>query len=252
MNERPNKERCNLCGEWHKEGIENYAEHLKTCSHTGKSLFDDGTIDYYSCRGDPHNNDYCVTGSLGVKQTFTIYIKPYARTGYFRGKTVQLTRVGTLVSLDSFYDMGRIPWTLGWGNGRVSWIGQKGSKWLRFLTWDSFRWRVLDRDGGKCRMCGRSVAEKVTEGQYAGLWKNDAVFVCDHIIPLCKDGKDWHEDPEMLNFQTLCVDCNKIKTKNDMDTYRVDRRLEKQVGKNGFTLLAFASCDNKVVSEAKK
>lgn len=116
------------------------------------------------------------------------------------------------VSLKSFYDMGRIPITIGWGNGRVSWTGQKGSKWFNFHTWGEFRLKVLIRDNGICQKCGKVVASKDESGR----WPYQPKFVCDHILPLFKGGKDWHEDPEMTNFQTLCVDCNKIKTRHDV------------------------------------
>lgn len=116
------------------------------------------------------------------------------------------------VSLKSFYDMGRIPITIGWGNGRVSWTGQKGSKWFNFHTWGEFRLKVLIRDNGICQKCGKVVASKDESGR----WPYQPEFVCDHILPLFKGGKDWHEDPEMTNFQTLCVDCNKIKTRHDV------------------------------------
>jgi hypothetical protein len=238
MRERPNNERCNLCDEWHKEGIENYAEHLKSCKHSKVNAEKDDKIDSYSCRGQ-YLNYYEVRVAVGLKQSLAVYIR-YAQTEYFRGKVVQITRVGALVSLASFYDMGRLPLHLGGDYGRVMWVALAGSKWINFRTWDSFRWQVLDRDNGKCKRCGKIVAEKCTEGQYAGLWKNDAEFVCDHIMPLCRDGKDWWEDPEMLNFQTLCVECNKIKTKEDMASYRANERCASVIGVNGFTLDKFS------------
>ena len=125
---------------------------------------------------------------------------------------MQFTLVNSLPSLELFYDLGRIPLTIGWGNGRVSWVGQKGSKWLNFHTWGGFRCKVFDRDNGICQKCGKVLA-KLTE---KGYWDCSPEFICDHIVPLFKGGVDWHEDPGMLNFQTLCVDCNKVKTKNDV------------------------------------
>lgn len=125
---------------------------------------------------------------------------------------MKFTRVNSLPSLALFYDLGRIPLTIGWGNGRVAWIGQKGSKWFNFHTWGEFRWTVFVRDNGICQRCGKILATKDNEGR----WPYQPEYVCDHIVPLFKGGKDWHEDPEMKNFQTLCVDCNKIKTKNDV------------------------------------
>jgi hypothetical protein len=125
---------------------------------------------------------------------------------------MKFTLVDSLVSLSSFYDLGRIPITIGWGNGRVAWIGQKGSKWLNFHTWGGFRCKVFDRDNGVCQKCGKVIAKLTKQGY----WDCSPQFVCDHIVPLFKGGKDWHEDPEMANFQTLCIECNKIKTRSDV------------------------------------
>ena len=154
---------------------------------------------------------------------------------YYRMK---LTHVNSLVSLKLFYDIGRLPLHLGGDYGRVMWTALAGSKWINFKTWMDFRWYVLDRDNGKCKHCGKTITTKNEKG----LWlSSNADFVCDHIIPLCKDGKDWWEDPGMLNFQTLCVDCNKLKTKNDMATLVIDRKLTKVIGKQGMLLSEFAS-----------
>lgn len=133
----------------------------------------------------------------GIKQTFAMYYKQY--THYYGQPTVKLTRIGGMVCLDSFYDFGRIPLSMG-GSGRVTWVGTKGSKWLTFDTWQFFREKVYDCDKGICQKCGKPAES----------------YVCDHIIPLFKGGRDWWEDPEMSNFQTLCVVCNKKKTKIDV------------------------------------
>jgi hypothetical protein len=125
---------------------------------------------------------------------------------------MKFTHVNNLPSLALFYDIGRIPLTIGWGNGRVSWIGQKGSKWINFHTWGGFRLKVFERDNGICKKCGKVIA-KLTD---KGYWDCNPDFICDHIVPLFKGGKDWHEDSEMLNFQTLCVQCNKVKTRSDV------------------------------------
>lgn len=239
LRERPNNQQCNLCGEWHKEGIENYVEHLKTCTHKKENSDELLEVNYVTCTGLTYSFGYPVSTVKGLKQVFAMYVKPFAKTEYNRKKLVNFSRVGGLVSLVSFYDLGRVPITLGWGNGRVMWVGQKGSKWFNFRTWGEFRWRVFDRDNGVCQMCGKVLGEKVTDGSCVGLWKNDAVFVCDHIVPLCKDGKDWYENSDMTNFQTLCSDCNKIKTNGDMVSYRKGQLLEKVVGRKGLPLTMF-------------
>lgn len=60
----------------------------------------------------------------------------------------------------------------------------------RNLITNSLRYDVLKRDGFRCRLCGRSVAEGV-------------VLHVDHIIPVSKGGKS-----TLDNLQTLCADCN--------------------------------------------
>lgn len=167
----------------------------------------------------------------GFVQTFAMYVRPYCRDKFQAcnpKRIVKIKRIGGLVSLVGLHDPGRLSWTIGWGNGRASWIGVKGLKWEQFYTWGGFRERVHKRDHYQCVVCHKVVF-------------NSSEYVCDHIVPLCKDGKDWYEDPEMSNFQTLCLDCNRKKTKADMDSHRANKRLEKSVGKNGFTLLEFAS-----------
>lgn len=54
------------------------------------------------------------------------------------------------------------------------------------------RIRIFERDGNRCRRCGRTSPETRLE--------------LDHIVPLSRGGTS-SED----NLQTLCVDCNKLK-----------------------------------------
>jgi hypothetical protein len=124
---------------------------------------------------------------------------------------MKFTHVNSLVSLKSFYDMGRLPLHLGGGYGRVTWTALAGSKWIDFKIWNDFRWEVLNRDNGICQMCKKQVTTKDSSGRWQFV-----TFVCDHIVPLFKGGRDWWEDKEMVNFQTLCEDCNKIKTRYDV------------------------------------
>jgi hypothetical protein len=132
---------------------------------------------------------------------------------------MKFTHVESLVSLKSFYDMGRLPLHLGGGYGRVMWTALAGSKWINFKIWSDYRWEVLNRDNGVCQMCKKQITTKDSSGRWQFV-----TFVCDHIVPLFKDGKDWWEDPEMINFQTLCEDCNKIKTKRDMSKPKLIRQ----------------------------
>lgn len=58
----------------------------------------------------------------------------------------------------------------------------------------SLRYDVIQRDGGRCRLCGRSAADGVT-------------LEVDHIVPISKGGKTAY-----ANLQTLCKDCNRGKS----------------------------------------
>ncbi len=86
-------------------------------------------------------------------------------------------------------------------------------RFVQFRSWNEYREKVFLKDNGKCVMCGKILGHFLPE---RNCWVIDETFYCDHIVPLFKGGKDWHEDPEMTNFQTLCVDCNKIKTRCDV------------------------------------
>ncbi len=77
-----------------------------------------------------------------------------------------------------------------------------------YWTWERFREKVWNRDNCKCTECGRGVA-------LHPLSKGILGAECDHIIPLFKGGKDWFEDPQMLNFHTLCEDCHRKKSKEE-------------------------------------
>lgn len=64
--------------------------------------------------------------------------------------------------------------------------GRTGNKRLRF--------RILERDGFKCRYCGRNPRD------------HDTVLHVDHIIPSSKGGTN--EDDNLI---TACIDCNQGK-----------------------------------------
>ena len=77
-------------------------------------------------------------------------------------------------------------------------------------SWENFRMQVFKRDKGVCQMCSKkftfiSYHSKVEIPDYR-------VLVADHIKPLAIGGEMW----DMNNLQTLCKNCNKKKTKQDM------------------------------------
>ena len=55
------------------------------------------------------------------------------------------------------------------------------------------RFRIIQRDGGRCRMCGRSA-------------QDGTILEVDHIIPIAHGG-----DSRDSNLQTLCRECNRGK-----------------------------------------
>jgi 5-methylcytosine-specific restriction endonuclease McrA len=105
-------------------------------------------------------------------------------------------------------------------------------------TWEAFRCHVFDRDNGVCQMCGKTIATLDEKGY----WPSDVQFICDHIIALCNDGRDWWEDPLMINFQTLCIECSKTKTRKDIKIIvavrktRPKSKIIQVMGPNGYSI----------------
>jgi hypothetical protein len=61
---------------------------------------------------------------------------------------------------------------------------------------------VYKRDNYTCKICGRKFSPSQLE--------------CDHIKPIALGGKEF----DITNLQTLCKDCHRIKTKQDMEKIR--------------------------------
>jgi 5-methylcytosine-specific restriction endonuclease McrA len=57
-------------------------------------------------------------------------------------------------------------------------------------------------------------------------------LIADHILAIALNGEEW----DINNLQTLCVECNKIKTAEDMIKIAKLRDIEKKQS-NGQTLL---------------
>lgn len=64
-----------------------------------------------------------------------------------------------------------------------------------------FRVSVIDRDGHKCRYCGKS-----------GLYKR--ALTLDHLVPVVRGGKD-----ELSNVVVSCMHCNCKKGKKSVEQY---------------------------------
>lgn len=90
----------------------------------------------------------------------------------------------------------------------------KKSKFKQYITiarnfylskeWRELRYEVLNENGGKCCLCGRSA-------------KDGVVLHVDHIIPL---SKDWSKRLDKDNLQVLCEDCNLGKSNKDNIDWR--------------------------------
>jgi hypothetical protein len=69
----------------------------------------------------------------------------------------------------------------------------KDFKRTRYIP-PAIRYKVMERDGKRCRTCGRSSSSPGVE------------LEVDHIIPFAKGGNN-----DLDNLQTLCKDCNRGK-----------------------------------------
>ena len=111
---------------------------------------------------------------------------------------------------------------------RRNWFGEDCiTKWRWLHDWQFIRERVLERDKGVCRKCGRDcLAVQFSVWQ---LWKSDPTrkspasiefyqrhpgvrlfhdyWQADHIRERVDGGTN-----EMVNLQTLCLPCHKTKT----------------------------------------
>jgi len=78
------------------------------------------------------------------------------------------------------------------------------------LSWQQFRYEVFKRDNYTCQMCGKKETKisKYNNQEYPV----SEILIADHIKPLAIGGEMWN----INNLQTLCIDCNKIKTAQDM------------------------------------
>jgi len=76
-------------------------------------------------------------------------------------------------------------------------------------SWQQFRYEVFKRDNFTCQKCGNRFTKysKFDGKEYP----DDSNLIADHIKPLAIGGEMWEID----NLQTLCIECNKIKTRQD-------------------------------------
>lgn len=87
--------------------------------------------------------------------------------------------------------------------------------------WSQLKTKVFERDNYLCVKCGKKGNSSDAKG-----WQNNYIgLVADHIIPIAIGGLQW----DISNIQTLCIPCDKIKTKQDHADIAKQRRIEKKI-----------------------
>ena len=87
-------------------------------------------------------------------------------------------------------------------------------------VWQYFKEKAFKRDKYSCVECGTKPMQRTYEGNFI---PDTSKLIGDHIIPIAIGGKEY----DLNNVQTLCINCNKIKTKEDMKKIAKVRRKEK-------------------------
>lgn len=79
------------------------------------------------------------------------------------------------------------------GNVRLASLEKKEARGVRVRVGQRVRYRILHRDGFRCKACGRGPDDGVK-------------LTVDHIVPV-----DWGGGNEDSNLQCLCMECNEGK-----------------------------------------
>jgi 5-methylcytosine-specific restriction endonuclease McrA len=79
------------------------------------------------------------------------------------------------------------------------------------FRWSELRRKARRRDKWTCRHCGRTKKE-LNLLFFRTPLNRKAKLVVDHIVPIALGGNEFDID----NLQTLCIDCNREKTKGDL------------------------------------
>ena len=85
------------------------------------------------------------------------------------------------------------------------------------FIWQYFKEDAFKRDNYKCIKCGFAPIRTSWDGSIVG---DTSKLIGDHIIPIALGGEEYDLD----NVQTLCIECNKIKTKKDMQQIALYRK----------------------------
>ena len=96
--------------------------------------------------------------------------------------------------------------------------------YVKILDWGVVRSQAFKRDNYTCRMCSKRFVKEYSHPDLKDKeFADTPKLVGDHIIPISLGGSEFDLD----NIQTLCIVCNKIKTKQDMTDIAVVRRKDK-------------------------
>ena len=93
-------------------------------------------------------------------------------------------------------------------------------------SWATTRAMAFKRDDYTCQYCGKRFVTVWDDPPHKGEETPDTSnLIGDHIIPIAVGGDEFDVD----NVQTLCIKCNKIKTRQDMRRIASFRRREKEL-----------------------
>ena len=90
-------------------------------------------------------------------------------------------------------------------------------------SWETTKSMAFKRDNYTCVWCGKRFAK--TYSHLDKEFADTSKLIGDHIIPIAVGGAEF----DINNVQTLCIACNKIKTKRDMHRIALFRKREKEL-----------------------
>ena len=82
--------------------------------------------------------------------------------------------------------------------------------------------KIFERDNYTCIKC--KLNPRVIMNSSGATTSDKTQLIADHIIPIALGGEEF----DMKNIQTLCLNCNKIKTKLDAGKIAKQRDIEKK------------------------